>query len=393
MNFERPYEGLRVVDMSQGVAGPYCAMLLAQNGADVIKIEPSEGDWARHLGKTYGDHTAFSVPANMGKRSIVMDLKHAKAQSVVDRMIEGADVFLEGFRPGVIDRLGYSYERLKTLSPGLIYVSISGFGQTGPMRERPAMDPVLQAFTGFMAENVGADGLPHRTPVIINDMSTALYAMQAVQSTLYARRDGGPGRKIEISLMEASANLQVVRLLDNHREGPFKIAATPSGTFRTEDGWMQVVCAKDRDWQRLCEALDWPELAADPAYATMAQRFAAADFLVGRLRDTLAGGPTAKWKPRLEEHGIQHEVVQEYPDFIKHPQPQAVGLISWLEQAGSDAAWPVPNIPAMPKYKTGSPYAVSPTTGQHTRDILSDLGYAETEISELVAEGVVSVRD
>jgi crotonobetainyl-CoA:carnitine CoA-transferase CaiB-like acyl-CoA transferase len=389
MNFERPYEGLTVVDMSQGVAGPYCAMLLAQNGANVIKIEPKEGDWARHLGKTYGDHTAFSVSANMGKRSIVMNLKHERAQAIVDRMIEKADVFLEGFRPGVIDRLGYSYERLSKINPGLIYVSVSGFGQTGPFRERPAMDPVLQAFTGFMAENKGPDGIPHRTPVIVNDMSTALYAMQAVQSTLYARREGGPGRKIEISLMEASANVQVVRLLDNYREGPFKIAATPSGTFPTEDGWLQVLCAKDRDWQRLCDAMEWPELKDDPRYATMANRFAEADFLVAKLRDTLADGPTAKWKPRLEEHGIQHEVVQEYPDFIKHPQPNAVGLFSWLEQAGSDDAWPVPNIPGLPKYEAGEAYAVSPTIGAHTREVLDEFGYDAGEIEKLVDEGVV----
>lgn len=390
MNFERPYEGLTVVDMSQGVAGPYCAMLLAQNGADVIKIEPFEGDWARHLGKTYGDHTAFSVSANMGKRSIALDLKKDSARAIVDRMLEKADVFLEGFRPGVIDRLGFAYERVRAFNPGLIYVSVSGFGQTGPMRERPAMDPVLQAFTGFMSENVGADGIPHRTPVIVNDVSTALYATQAVQSTLYARAKGGPGRKIEISLMEASANVQVVRLMDNYREGPFKIAATPSGTFRTEDGFLQVVCAKDRDWQRLCEALEWADLADDPRYRTMAGRFAAADVLVGRLRDTLASGPTAKWKPRLEEHGIQHEVVQEYPAFIKHAQPKAVGLFSWLEQPGSDDPWPIPNIPAMPKYEAGSPLAVSPTIGQHTREILGDFGYRPEEVDALLNDRVAA---
>jgi crotonobetainyl-CoA:carnitine CoA-transferase CaiB-like acyl-CoA transferase len=389
MSFERPYQGLRVVDMSQGVAGPYCAMLLAQNGADVIKIEPAQGDWARHLGRTYGDHTAFSVVANMGKRSIAVDLKHEEATAIVDKMVATANVFLEGFRPGVIDRLGFSYDRLSKLNPALIYVSISGFGQTGPMRERPAMDPVLQAFTGFMAENVGQDRLPHRTPVIINDMTTALYAMQAVQATLYAQRLGGSGRKIEISLMEASANLQVVRLLDNYREGPFRIAATPSGTFQTQDGWLQVVCASDRDWQRLCKAMEWPELAADPKYATMAQRFSEADVLVGKLRDTLASGPTQKWKPRLEENGIQHEVVQDYPAFIKHPQPKAVDLFSWLHQAGSDEPWPMPNIPAMPKYEAGSPYAASPTIGQHTREILAEIGYAEDHIVRLLSERVV----
>jgi crotonobetainyl-CoA:carnitine CoA-transferase CaiB-like acyl-CoA transferase len=363
-------------------------MLLAQNGAEVVKVEPFEGDWARHLGQTYGDHTAFSVAANMGKRSIALDLKKDGARAIVDRLLENADVFLEGFRPGVIDRLGFGYDRVRAFNPGLVYVSVSGFGQTGPMRERPAMDPVLQAFTGFMAENKGPDGIPHRTPVIVNDMSTALYAMHAVQSTLFARANGGPGRRIEISLMEASANVQVVRLMDNYREGPFKIAATPSGTFPTEDGWLQVVCAKDRDWQRLCEALDWHDLADNPRYATMAGRFAAADVLVPRLRDTLASGPTAKWKPRLEAHGIQHEIVQAYPAFIDHPQPKAVGLFSWLEQPGSDEPWPVPNIPAMPKYEAGSVLAESPTIGQHTREVLAGIGYAADEIEVFLESGV-----
>ena len=209
MSFERPYQGIRVVDMSQGVAGPYCAMLLAQHGADVVKIEPKDGDWARSLGQEYGDHSAFSIAANLGKRSMVVDLKHPESRAVVDKMIAEADVFIEGFRPGVIDRLGYSYDRLKGINPSLIYVSVSGFGQAGPMRERPAMDPLLQAFTGFMSENFGGDSIPHRTPLIVFDMSTALYAQQAVAAALYAKRDHGAGRKIDLSLMESAAAVQM----------------------------------------------------------------------------------------------------------------------------------------------------------------------------------------
>jgi crotonobetainyl-CoA:carnitine CoA-transferase CaiB-like acyl-CoA transferase len=196
MSFEKPYEGLRVVDLSQGVAGPYCAMLLARYGADVIKVEPLDGDWARLLAPVYGDNTAFSVGANIGKRSIAVDLKSETGRGIVERLIPDADVFLEGFRPGVIDRLGFSYDRLAEINKSLLYVSISGFGQDGPLREKPAMDPVLQAFTGFMSENKGQDGIPHRTPTIINDMATALYTQQALAAALYARRDGGRGRRI-----------------------------------------------------------------------------------------------------------------------------------------------------------------------------------------------------
>src|SRR6056297_1561158 len=213
MSYEKPYQGLRVVDLSQGIAGPYCAMLLAQYGADVVKVEPLDGDWSRILGKVYGDHTAFSIAGNLGKRSISLDLKSEAGREVVERLVDGADVFMEGFRPGVIDRLGFGYEVVSQLNPGIIYLSISGFSQSGPLSQKPAMDPVLQAFTGFMMENKGMDAIPHRTNPIVVDMSTALYSFQAVSAALYARRDEASGRYIDASLMAAAANLQVVRMM------------------------------------------------------------------------------------------------------------------------------------------------------------------------------------
>jgi len=196
MSYKKPYEGLKVIDFSQGVAGPYCGMLLAQQGAEVIKVEPMDGDWARNLGQEYGEHSAFSVAANLGKKSIVIDLKNQKSLQIIDKIIKDVDVFIEGFRPGVIDKLGLGYERLKKNNPKLIYLSISGFGQKGPMSKKPAMDPVIQAFTGFMSENKGPDDIPHRTPVIMFDMATALYAMQIISATIFARISEKFGKKI-----------------------------------------------------------------------------------------------------------------------------------------------------------------------------------------------------
>lgn len=252
------------------------------------------------------------------------------------------------------------------------------------------MDPVLQAFTGFMAENKGADGIPHRSPVIINDMATGLYASQAVQSTLYAQRDGAPGRKIDISLMEASSNLQAVRLLDGYREGPFKIAGSPSGTFETTDGWLQVIVARDHEFQLLCKAIGWAEHAKDPRFQKNAGRREHADFLIGELRALLVTNTTAYWHALLNEHRVQNGPVLSYQEFAKHEQPEAVGLISWLTQSGSDDAWPVPNIPGMPKYVQDDRYAISPVLGQHTREVMADIGYSNEEIERLVSDGVIT---
>ena len=181
MSYDAPFAGLKVVDLSQGIAGPYCAMLLAQQGAQVTKVEgPGDGDWSRVLGVRYGEHTAFSIIGNLGKRSVAIDLKQDEGKAVLWRIIEGADVFIEGFRPGVIQRLGFDYEAVAAREPRILYLSISGFGQHGPLVGRPAMDPVLQAFTGLTGENHGEDGIPHRVPVIPVDMVTSLYAFQAL---------------------------------------------------------------------------------------------------------------------------------------------------------------------------------------------------------------------
>jgi CoA:oxalate CoA-transferase len=391
MSFERPYAGLKVVDMSQGVAGPYCAMLLARHGASVTKIEPLDGDWARTLGARYGDNTAFSVAANTGKRSIAVDLKSDKGREIVDRMMPTADVFLEGFRPGVTERLGFGYERLRSMNPGLVYVSISGFGQVGPLSSKPAMDPILQAFSGFMAENKGPDGVPHRTPVIVVDMSTALYAHQAVVAALYARKDGAPGRRINVSLMEAVANITSVRLMANHRDGPFKSAAPPGGTYKTKDGWMQIGVVRDHEFQKFCKLTGLKGLAEDPRFAKTTNRYGYVDELSQPTAEVLATRTSAEWRDLFTEAGLQNEVVQTYPEFITHPQSEALELFCHSVQPGSDEPWPVPNPPGTPKPKPGTPEATAPANGQHTRQILTELGYSAADISRLIEAKVVGI--
>ncbi len=389
MSFEKPYEGLRVVDLSQGVAGPYCAMLLARHGAEVIKVEPFEGDWARSLGPRYGDHTAYSIAANVGKRALAVDLKSAAGREVVDRLIPTADVFLEGFRPGVIDRLGFSYERLRAINPRLVYVSISGFGQEGPLREKPAMDPILQAFTGFMSENTGADGLPHRTPTIIVDMSTALYAHQAVVAALYARRDGAPGRRINASLMEGGANLQAIRLMSAYREGEFRPAAAPGGTYKTREGWIQIGAVKNHEFQGLCKCMGLDAMAANPKYANNTDRYKYAEELTAGVREVMLTRTAREWRDIFTAAQLQNEIIQTYSEFVDHPHTAATGLLSWTTQDGSDTPWPTPNPPGTRRLEPGTPEAHAPRLGEHTREILAELGYPPGDIAKLVSDRAV----
>jgi len=248
MSYEAPFAGLKVIDLAQGVAGPYCGMLLAQHGANVIKIEPTgEGDWARTLGRRYGAHTAYSIPTNLGKRSIAVDLKSEAGKDVLWRLIDGADVLLEGFRPGVLDRLGFGYDRVSQREPRILYLSVSGFGQNGPLAGRPAMDPVLQAFTGLMIDNKGEDGIPHRVPFVVIDMSTGLYAFQALSAALYARRDADHGRRIEVSLLQAASAMQVIRMIMVYCEGEQIRRAMSSRVVHTAGGWLRfLVTPNDR---------------------------------------------------------------------------------------------------------------------------------------------------
>ncbi len=393
MSYDAPFAGLKVVDLSQGIAGPYCAMLLAQHGAEVIKVEGiGEGDWARTLGTRYGTHSAFSIIGNLGKKSIaVVDLKSEAGKQVVWRLLKGADVFLEGFRPGVIKRLGFDYEAIAAREPRLLYLSISGFGQTGPLAERPAMDPVLQAYTGLMNENRGEDGIPHRVPVIVVDMSTALYAFQALSAALYARRDEARGRYIDVSLMQAATALQSIRLMACHLEGgAMRPGGAPGGVFKIADGWMSLVAINDRDWRALCAAMEMPKLADHPDYATPALRLANSDALYAIMRPTIALHPWAVWNKLLTEARLMHERLNSYAEFLDQPQVRETGLIQWLTQAGLNRAVPVPALPGTPRQADGTPRATAPMTGEHTAAVLAEHGYSAAEIEKLLAQGVVA---
>jgi crotonobetainyl-CoA:carnitine CoA-transferase CaiB-like acyl-CoA transferase len=396
MDYHSAFSGMKVVDLSGGVAGPSCAMMLAQHGADVIKVETPHngGDWSRILGRTYEDHSAFSLYGTLGKRSLALDLKTDEGREVLWRLIRGADVFIEGFKPGTIQRYGFGYDAVSAKEPGIIYYSISGFGQTGPLAARPAMDPVLQAFTGIVTENKGEhDGHPHRIAISLIDMFSGLLGFQAIATSLYVRREqeAKKGRFIELSLMQGGAMLSVIRMIANYLErGVTQRTSMPNGVFNTADGQINVTMVRPTDWRPFCEAIEESQLLDDPRFSTNAARAANLDELFNVLRPMFAARTTAWRAERLTANGIMNGRVNSYEEFLREEQVAATGIMSWLEQPGVPELVPMPNIPGLPPFESGTKRAHAPALGEHTREVLAEYGYSAAEIAALYQKKVVA---
>lgn len=391
MTYEAPFSGLRVIDLTQGLAGPEAAMLLAQYGAEVIKVEPLGGDWSRNQGEKFGDFTDKTVANNRGKKSIALDLKSDQGKDILRRLVKDADVFLEAFRPGVIKRLGFGYEAMAALNPGLIYLSISGFGQVGPLSERPATDSVLQAFSGLMQVNKGSvDGLPNRVGTWPIDMISGLYAFQAISTALYARKTESEGRFIDCSLMQSAAAIQSIRIIEFFKAGGEGLASQSLvGTFKTQDAWINLSVMNDDAWQRLCGALDRPDLITDPRFAARNDRFANDALAKEMVQAILEAQPFDHWSERLTEARILHERVNDYLDFLQHPHTTAANAVQWTDHPDIGRI-PTPNIPGVAPAPEGDARAQAPRLGEHTGEILSALGFQPDEVEALREANVVA---
>ena len=396
MNWDAAFAGVKVIDLTGGVAGPSCAMMLAQHGADVIKLETPHagGDWSRILGRTYQDHSAFSLYGTLGKRSIAVDLKTTEGKEVLWRLIQGADIFMEGFRPGTMKRYGFDYEAVSAKVPGILYYSISGFGQTGPLANRPAMDPVLQAFIGIVNENRGEqDGHPHRIAISLIDMFTGLLGFQALSTSLYiqARQKVKQGRYIEASLMQGGAMLSVIRMIAQYLErGSAQRTSMPNGVFDTKDGQLNVTMVRPTDWPPFCEVIDRADLLEDPRFSTSAARGQNLDELYRLIKPIFKAKETEWLAKRFTERAIMNYKVNSYEEFLREEQVLATGIISWLAQPGLPELVPMPNIPGLPPFESGTKRAHAPTLGEHTREVLREHGYGEADILSLMEKKVVA---
>jgi len=378
--------GLRVIDLSGHLSGPFCAMQLADMGADVIKVErPDGGDDARRMPPFVNGESAPFMVWNRNKRSITLDLKADADRATFLALLETADILLENYRPGTMDRLGLGYAALKPRFPRLIYCAISGFGQTGPESRRGGFDLMTQAMSGLMAVCGPADGPPHRLPIAISDVGAGLYAAIGILSALEARHRTGRGQYVETSLFEAAMSLGVYEAAHYFTtdEAPPRIGqahrgSSPYQVFKTADGWMTIGASQQNFWTRLCAIVEEPELSEDPRFKTNADRVAHNDALVALLQARLEGRPTAHWLAQLQEAGIPAAPVLTHDRVFTHPQTIAREMVVPVEHAKAGKSRTL-GVAVKLSDTPGSVRAAAPTLGQHSAEIRAELAAARPQ--------------
>ena len=386
-----PFTGLRVLDLSQGIAGPYCTQILWQQGAQIIKVEPPEGDWGRNVGVVRSGHSALSISYNAGKQGICVDARTQPGKRLLRRLALQADVVVQNFRPGVAERLGVGYAALAAERPELIYVSISGYGHDGPYAQAPASDSVMQADSGLMFANQDSEGMPRRIGLLLADIATALYAAQQTAAALYQRAVRGGGVHLQLSLFEACAALQIndVAAFGLADGRPAGAVSAPNGVFATADGRISVLALNDDQFSRLCRALDRPAWLTDPRLDSNEKRMAQRDYLHSELAGQLRRQGSEAWETRFQRYDVLHAVVRDYEDLASHPQTLHLELFQKLRQPGVGTL----ALPGLPGREGRRPLQPAPAIGQHTIEVLSQAGLNEKDIADLLAAAVVMQAD
>ena len=377
-------EGLRVLELTQVMAGPFCGQVLADMGADVVKIEPPEGDSTREsLG------TAAFLAVNRNKRSLALDLKASAHQAVLQRLARDADVVLENYRPGVAARLGAGWETLSELNPRLIYASVSGFGQTGPYAQRPGYDLIAQGLSGVMSVTGEPDGEPVKCGIPISDLSAGLFCAVAILSAVIARERTGRGQRIDTSLFEGALALSIWETAELWGTGqvprPLGSAhrlTAPYQALRTADGHITVGANNQRLWQRFCEAVGQPGLVDDPRFVSNEARMAHRPELVLELESALVAQSTDEWVAALGEAGVPCGPIHDYREVFEDPHTQARDMEVRLQHP-SEGEIRVLGIPVKLSDTPGAIRRPAPLPGQHTGEVLREAGFSEAEIATL----------
>ena len=377
-----PLAGVRVVDLTSYIAGSYGAMMLADMGATVIKVEALEGDSFRELPGFFG--------WNRGKRSIAMNLKDPDGRAVVHRLAVGADVVMENMRPGVVERLGVDYATLRALNPRLIYSSVTAFGPDGPYRDRPGFDPLLQAMGGVMAAQ-GFGGVPQYSRIAPTDYYTAALACQAILAALFVRERTGKGQRVETSLLQGVIALQAGTFVDYPaRETVYRETPTYRMYQAGDGGWLFLACGNQSFWTKLCKALGREDFLTDPRFRTGADRLLHADDLMAELYATLATETREEWYRRAGESRAPIAYVHTMADMLASPQLNARGALTTIDHP---VAGPATYFgPPWWMGEGGWTHGRAPLLGEHTEEVLRDVaGLSAAEVARVTSPAMAAL--
>ena len=398
MPSDAPLSGVTVLDFTRVLSGPYCTMLLADMGARVIKLEqPGRGDDTRAWGPPFvNGESAYFLSINRNKESVTIDLKHPAARRPLDELLGKADVVVENFRPGTMERLGLGYDNLHARFPRMVYCSISGFGQTGPRRGEPGYDAVMQGEAGLMSITGAADGPPFRLGVAIADIVSGMFAAQGVAMALLARARTGRGQRVDVGMLDAAAALLTYQAGIYFATGTTPVrmgnrhpTIVPYETFAARDGDFVVAVGNDEQWLRFCDVVEDSALAGDPRFATNRDRVAHYEALRPLLAERLRQRTRNDWVGDLKRAGVPCGSVRDVAEVLQDAQLDAREMIETLEHATAGAVR-VLGVPIKLSETPGAVRTAPPALGQHTVEILrADCGLSDEEIGELRSGGAV----
>ena len=391
--------GIRVLDLSRVIAGPYCAALLGDLGADVIKLErPGRGDDLRAL-RGSGRMSASFAAVNRNKRGIAVDLQKPEGARLAFELTRRADVLIENFLPGVAERLGLGFAAVRAVNPRLVYASITGFGQTGPLAKKPGYNTIAQGMSGIMALTGMPGHPPTRVGGSVSDVAASYVAFGMINAALVHRFRTGEGQQLDVSLLSASLGLlpdPVAIYFDTgerpQRVGNRNLNLTPAEAFQTKDGLLNVVLMNPDQWGRLCATLDDPAMETDPRFATNDARLANHAEFKARVERVLRTASTAEWVTRLEAASIAAGPVYEFHEVFEDSQVRFLELVVAMDQPGAGRL----RVLGFPGRASATPPGIdrpAPLIGQHTAEVLGELGLARAEIDRLAAAGVVQLGD
>jgi len=393
----KPLEGIKVLDLTRVLAGPFCTMILADMGAEVIKIEqPGRGDDTREFGPPFQKgESAYFLSINRNKKSITLDIKSDNGREIIRRLVQRSDILVENFRPGALKKLGFDYETASTINPRLIYASVSGFGQTGPWSAKPGYDLAIQGLGGIMSLTGDAGGPPYKVGVSQADLAAGLYAVQGIVLALYAREKTGRGQLVDvgmfdcqISLLSFQAGIYFMTGVSPTRKGNQHPTICPYETFKARDRYLTIAVGNDRLWQKFCALLGLDKLRNHPEYSTNPTRVQHRDRLFPIIQEEIGKRESAYWLTLFEENGIPSGPILSVEEALAQPQTAAREMVT------------IVNHRTLGKIKqTGIPVKLSdtpgaienppPCLGEHTDAILESLGYSAADIQAMRAQGVI----